>query len=570
MKATWALLIIDDSQADRTVYRRYLSQDPHQTYTFLEASSAEQGLALCQSQHFDAILLDFRLPGMSGLQMLCAIVEHSPSTAVIMLTAYGDEVIAVSSMKRGAQDYLVKDRLKPETLQRTVRNVVHQAQLRRQLQKQQARQRLLTHIAFRIRQSLQLEDTLETAVTEVRRLLQCDRVLVYQFAADMSGEIIAESVGAGWTAVLGTTIEDTYFQDQGADAYRQGRRQIIADIASADLDPCHFRLLAQFEVKAVLVTPILIGGEYSQNNQLWGLLVAHHCAAIRPWQTDEVQMLNELSIHLSIAIRHAELLVQTQTALEQQTALNRFKSQIIATVSHEYNAPLTAIQAAAATLKAHLPTLESATRARFLDIIEQKSKHLSTLVNDMLLVNQAELKQLELRPVSFPIGEFLSRLVTEQQMLLDSQHELKLKIRGSLDGFKGDRGLLRQVFANLLSNSLKYSPQGGTVWVQLIGEPSQIILHIRDEGIGIPARDQEHLFQPFSRGSNVDSINGTGLGLYIVKTAIDLHGGSIGLESREGYGTCFTVRLPKQPKREHEPQGLSSINEQSLTSKIDG
>ena len=112
----------------------------------------------------------------------------------------------------------------------------------------------------------------------------------------------------------------------------------------------------------------------------------------------------------------------------------------------------------------------------------------------------------------------------------------------------GDRGLLRQVFGNLLSNAIKYSPEGGKVWVQLIGETSQVICHVKDEGIGIPAEDQQRLFQPFSRASNVDSIAGTGLGLHIVKVAVELHGGTINVESQHGKGTRFIVRLPKEPK----------------------
>ena len=548
MTTTWRLLIIDDSKADRLIYRRHLLRDTHQTYTILEASSAEQGLALCQTHRVDLILLDFRLPGISGLQLLGAIKEQSSHTAVIMLTAYGDEGVAVNAMKAGAYDYLVKDGLEPEVLRRTVRNVLSQARLQQQLRQQQDRQRLLTHIAFRIRQSLHLENTLETAVTEVRRLLCCDRVLIYQFAADMSGKIIAESVEEGWTSVLGQRVEDSYFQTQGADAYRQGRKQVVADVYNAGLDPCHLALLEQFEVHASLVTPILIGRDYQGSHDLWGLMVAHQCSTTRQWNSDDIQILDELSIHIAIAIRHAELLAKTQAALDQQKALTTFKSQIIATVSHEYNAPLAAIQTAAATLKMHQQVLDAATQERFLDIIKHKSKHLSALVNDMLLANQADLKELTLHPVPFALGEFLSQLISEQQMLGNNQHDLLFKIRGNIEAFVGDRGLLRQVFTNLLSNAIKYTPEGGRVWMKLTGEPSQVIFHIRDEGIGIPNNDQEHLFQPFRRGSNVGSIGGTGLGLYIVKTAIELHGGTIDLASQIDRGTCFTVWLPKTPK----------------------
>ena len=545
METCRTLLIVDDSKADRTLYRRYLSQDPHQSYAVFEASCAEEGLALCQQHWFDAILLDFQLPDISGLQVLNVVQAHHPHTAVIMLTGHGDEQIAVRAMKGGAQDYLVKDQLKRDVLQHTVRNVVRQAQLQQQLQKNQERQRLITHIAFQIRQSLDLKEILETAVTEVRRLLRCDRVLAYQFSADMSGQIIAESVGDTWTPALGKAINDTYFQTYGAEEYRRGRQQIVVDTDTAGLDPCHIALLEQFEVKASLVTPILMGADPSPTNRLWGLLVAHQCTDGRQWQPDEVQMLDESSIHLSIAIQHAELLATTQTALEKEKALNTFKSKIIATVSHEYNAPLAAIQTAAATLKTHHHNLTPPKQERFLDIIEQKSKHLSALVGDMLLVNQAELDKLKLQPTQINLYTFLSNLITEQQMLSGEHHHLTLSIRGDLAGFVGDRGLLRQVFGNLFSNAIKYSPEGGTVRVQLIGEATQIICHVKDEGIGIPDADQAQLFQSFSRGSNVGSIPGTGLGLPIVKAAVELHGGTLDIESQQGKGTHVIVRLPK-------------------------
>ena len=547
-KPPWKVLIVDDSKADRKLYQRYLLQDNHQHYQIWEASYGYQCLEIFKQQKFDIILLDFHLPDMSGLQILSLLQEYRPHTAVIMLTGHGNEQVAVKAIKAGAQDYLVKGQLQKDILQATIHRAFHQAQLQWQLTKNKERQRLITQIAFQIRESLELEQTLETAVTEVHHLLQCDRVLAYKFSADLSGKIIAESVGEEWTSVLGQTIQDTYFQVQGTGDYCQGRKQIIADIYDVKLDPCHLRLLEQFEVRASLVTPIVIKVKKKPTNQLWGLLIAHQCSDIRQWQPDEIHLLDELSTHLSIAIKHAELLTQTKAALKKEKALNAFKSRIIATVSHEYNGPLTAIQTAATTLKANYQNLEPQTRERFLGIIEQKSKHMAALVRDMLLVNQAELNQLKLKPILFDVGNFLSQLIEEQQMFATDKHELSLKIRGNTEGFVGDIGLLRQLFVNLLSNAIKYSPSGGKVQIHLIGEASQLICQVRDEGIGIPKQDQKRLFQSFSRGSNVDSIAGTGLGLVIAKTAVELHGGTIDVKSQEGKETHVTVCLPKQPK----------------------
>lgn len=544
METPRSLLIVDDSKADRVIYRRYLQQDAQQQYALAEVGCAQAGLDLCQKQDFDVILLDFQLPDMSGLEVLSIVKAEHPTTAVIMLTGHGDEQVAVSAIKGGAQDYLVKDQLKKDILQRTVRNVISQAQLRQKLRKQEEQQQLITQIAFQIRRSLELEKTLETAVSEVRHLLQCDRVLAYKFAEDMSGQVIAESVNSGWRATLGETVEDTYFQDQGAEDYCQGRRQVVADIYSAGLDACHIELLEQFEVKAILAVPILIGGEQQETTRLWGLMVAHQCATLRSWQADEIRMLEALSIHCAIAIQHAELLSATQTALDKEKSLNAFKSQIIATVSHEYNSPLTAIQAAAALLQTHYQSIDLPTRERLLDIITRKSKHMSALVNDMLLVYRSDLDEMKIQLTTIDLGEFLSKLIAEQQITVE-KHHVTLKIRGDIDGFVGDRGLLQQIFTNVLSNAIKYSPAGGNVQVYLGGEERQVVFSIKDQGIGIVKKDQVRLFQSFSRGSNVGSIPGTGLGLKIVKTAVELHNGTIRITSQEGQGTQVKICLPK-------------------------
>ena len=540
------LLIVDDCAEDREVYRRYLLKDSHQSYQIMEADAAKEGLDLCRKEVCEAILLDFQLPDMNGLEFLDRLKGYHSETPVIMLTAYGDEAVAVEAMKRGAQDYLVKRHLKPDVLQLAVRNVIKQSHLQRQLGKTQEHQRLIATIALRIRQSLDLQQTLDTAVTEVRQLLQCDRVVVYQFKSDMSGKIMAESVASSWPPTLGYIISIGDFQSAGGTEHILSRRHIIHNIYQAGLSQAHLNLLEHFEVKANLAEPITLSGAGEASPKLWGLIAAHQCSKVRRWQADEIDILEALSVQLAIAIQQAELLTQTQTALNKAKELNSFKSQIIATVSHEYQSPLAAILAAASTLTSHRSQLDEATQQRFLQIVEQKAKHMSNLVNDMLVVNQAELNKTQFNPVPLDLAQFLWELIHEHQATVSDRHDLMFSATGDLEGFVGDRGLLQQVFVNLLSNAVKYSPDGGVVTVRLIGEDSQVICHIQDSGIGIPPEDQENLFNSFSRGGNVGAIAGTGLGLAIVKTCIELHGGDITLTSQINQGTRMTVRVPKR------------------------
>jgi two-component system, OmpR family, sensor kinase len=109
----------------------------------------------------------------------------------------------------------------------------------------------------------------------------------------------------------------------------------------------------------------------------------------------------------------------------------------------------------------------------------------------------------------------------------------------------GDAKLLFQAFSNLLSNAVKYSPAGGAIDVIMESAPGQVMVAVTDHGIGIPSGDVAHLFERYHRGSNVSGIVGTGVGLYLVKTAVDLHHGSVEVQSREGEGSRFTVRLPR-------------------------
>ncbi|WP_042341159.1 ATP-binding protein [Calothrix sp. PCC 7507] len=587
MTDTWTLLIIDDCAADRKIYRRYLLSDPHQSYQILEADCAEDALVLCQEKHCDLILLDFCLPDMSGLELFAKLQQEIFDTpvAVIMLTGHGDEEVAVQAMKQGVQDYLVKQYLKPDVLQLAVRNAIKQSCLQAQLSKTRERQRLIATTALRIRQSLDLEQILNTAVAEIQQLLKCDRVMVYQFAKDIDGKIVAAYVDSSRNVAFNHHQQHISYEQRVSNAASQkiinqnaailhqpslsvsggnlcqnnlwGCRQAFSHFYETDWKipelsneiKCYEQELHQFDSKSNLVVPINLSHNDQREAQIWGLLIAYHCSGERQWQTDDVDMLDEVSVQLAIAIQQAELLTQTQAALGKEKQLNALKSQIITTVSHEYRTPLTSIFAAASTLLQHGEQLDKSRQQRFLRIIEQKARYMSKLVDDMLLVNQLELDKTKFKPIPLDLLQFFSDLMEQERKTVGENHELIFKITGNCQSFWGDRQLLQQIFVNLMSNAIKYSPDGGNIEFHLIGQESQVIFHIQDEGIGIPIVDQEHLFQSFSRGSNVDTIPGTGLGLAITQACVKLHGGDIVLSSQVGQGTKVIVSLPKGSTR---------------------
>jgi GAF domain-containing protein len=157
-------------------------------------------------------------------------------------------------------------------------------------QQQIERERMLTAISQRIRASLQLSDILHTVVEEVRRFLQTDRVIVFKFDQDWKGQSVVESVDPQWMSLQGMIIHDPCFQQNFVEPFRQGLVIAKSDIENDIVDRCHLELLQGFQVRANLVVPIL------QDDNLWGLLIAHHCSAPRPWLSSEIDLLQQLSV----------------------------------------------------------------------------------------------------------------------------------------------------------------------------------------------------------------------------------------------------------------------------------
>jgi len=195
----------------------------------------------------------------------------------------------------------------PHMILGTIEDITLRKQREAELCHQAERERLISQIALRIRQSLDLSEILNTTVADVRQFLQADRVLIYQFEPNWQGIVVVESVGADWMSVLDTTIRDPCFGEQYIRDYQQGRIRSIDDIYADSLTPCHVEFLSQFQVCASLVLPILRG------DQLWGLLIAHHCQKPRHWQDLEVKLLQDLATQVGIAIQQSELYYQVQT-----------------------------------------------------------------------------------------------------------------------------------------------------------------------------------------------------------------------------------------------------------------
>jgi GAF domain-containing protein len=186
------------------------------------------------------------------------------------------------------------------------------------------RDQVITQIIDKIRSPLDIDILFETATQDIRQLLDVDRVAIFRFNADWTGEFVAESFAEGWTALVGVqpVVEDTYLQQTKGGRYVQGQTFTINDIYQADLSDCHIKLLEQFEAKSFATAPIL------QGDRLWGVIAAYQNSSTRIWQLSEVEMITHIGQQIGIALRHHEALSKAEYKAEQQKALTEVITRI--------------------------------------------------------------------------------------------------------------------------------------------------------------------------------------------------------------------------------------------------
>jgi PAS domain S-box-containing protein len=239
--------------------------------------------------------------------------------------------------------------------------------------------------------------------------------------------------------------------------------------------------------------------------------------------------------------RRAE--AEIQSALAKEKELSDLKSRFANMTSHEFRTPLTTILFSAELLQKYGAKWTQAKQEQHLCRIQTSVNRMTQLLDDVLLIGKAEAGKLEFNPYSIDLNQFCQDLVEEIQNTT-ARHQITFTTKLDRPRAEMDEKLLRHIFSNLLTNAVKYTPQGGTIDFELACQQDDAIFRLRDSGIGIPNRDRAQLFDSFHRASNVGSISGTGLGLAIVKTSVELHGGTITVESEIDVGTTFEVTLP--------------------------
>ncbi len=288
--------------------------------------------------------------------------------------------------------------------------------------------------------------------------------------------------------------------------------------------------------------------EQGQHSQEYRFL---HKDGTYRWMYDQVKLVqddagNPLEIvgyWLDITERK-QLEEELKAALHKEKELNELKSRFVAMTSHEFRTPLSTILSSSELLEHYRHKWTEEKQLLHMHRIQTAVKHMTEMLNNVLVIGKAEAGKLEFIPVPFDLVKYCHYLVEELQLNVNNQHAISFIRQDDSMPCCMDEKLLEHILSNLLSNAIKYSPTGSTVRFSLTLKDGLAVFTIQDQGIGIPPEDLPHLFESFHRATNVGNIQGTGLGLAIVKKCVDTHNGEIAVKSEVGVGTIFSVTLP--------------------------
>ncbi len=321
---------------------------------------------------------------------------------------------------------------------------------------------------------------------------------------------------------------------------------IVSDIAMPEMDGFNFllELRANRQLSDLPFIFLTASADYEFVRKGMGLGADDYL--IKPFT--HAELLNAISarlqrkqLHDEIADMQVNLLSQ---ALQQERRLNSLQASISTMLSHDLRGLLTVVLSSSGLLKKYRERMTTQQQDRHIERIEGATYQIIHMLDDILLSAEMEADALCFQPEVVDLSTMVGKLVTEFQIITDETHTIAYQCPVNSVA-NVDRRLFRQIMANLLSNSVKYSPDGGDILVSLNCDDGNIILTVADKGIGISAEDIPRLFDPFFRAESVKKITGTGLGLPIVKRAVELHGGTIQVSSKAGEGTRFTIVIPQ-------------------------
>ncbi len=482
-----SILVVDDEKVIRDGCFKILDKEGCSVQT---CASGEEGLNWLREDFFDLLLLDLKMPGLSGMEVLQQVKDLYPDLLVLVITGYATVESAVEAMKAGAYDFIPKP-FTPDQLRIVVRRALEKKALAKEAEiLRREREKGLREIA--------------SEKSKIKTIIHCmaDGVLVM----DHEGQVVLHNPAV----VRMLKMDALPVSDQS--------------LWGCAGNECLIELVSKMRKVREEGNPTV-----SQEVRVGEMTLM---AQIAPVRSEEGEILGTVTVLRDISMLRA---------------MDQMKSDFVAMVSHELRAPLTAVEQQLSVVLAGILGELHERQREMLGRAKERTHALLSLINDLLDLAKIEAGFVIQHKEAVQISGVLEKVIE----LLKPQAEAKtialhLSLPATPPDVMADRGKIGEVFINLVSNGIKYTFDGGWVNVDVRIEGSHLCVEVSDNGIGISSEDLPHIFDKFYRVKNSQTrrITGTGLGLPIVKGIVEAHLGSIEVESRPGTGSKFRVYLP--------------------------
>ena len=542
MRESLNILLIDDDEEDYIITRHLIedSPSPQRKYQLDWAESYEAAVRIFDKNQYAVYLLDYKLGNHVGLDVIKEAREKNITAPFILLTGLGNAELDEEAMKAGASDYLVKGNITAAELDRSIRYSLEHAnnlnkirELNFDLEK---RVTLRTRELEGVVRALELTNrTLENQIIENKKT---EAQLLNREMMLHEAHRIGRSAAFVWNIVndeIEFSPEFYSIVERSSHAFEhtfEGFQKII--------HPDDIR-----KFKAIKYA--FVKKNFPNNTELRIILPSGNVKYVySEWNLENDSKGNpDRLIGFAQDITERKLAEsQIRVALQKANELNELKSRFISMTSHEFRTPLTTILSSVELIVRYFKKQETEKFEKHVKKIKGSVNNLTELLDYFLSVEKLEEGRVELESSEFDIVKLFSDQIHEMSDNTKEGQQILFQTNASELLVKLDKKIVRTILQNLLSNAIKYSGENTSIQVNFKRSDKNILLTVADQGIGIPENEQIHLFERFYRAKNATNIQGTGLGLNIIKKYIELMKGEITFISEQNLGSKFIVEIP--------------------------
>jgi PAS domain S-box-containing protein len=439
-------------------------------------------------------------------------------------------------------------------LQGSARDITEEKHAEAEKVRQTKYRQLLASLTLKIRESIHIDDILQTTVNELQTTLNVERVIFCRFLRDHRLKVVSEATVLGFPNLLGDTLEPEDLPVRTLEEYKNGQIQICSTLKSSTDSHCSLKIFQQHQIHSCVIVPILLTHEShtdlkklpvqnpsaQDSTHLWGLLSLQQCSEPREWTPLEIDLLQQLANQLTIAIYQAQLLENKTQYLEELARSNTELEHFAYIASHDLQAPLGVIANYAELLERRYQDQLDARGKKFIQYLVEGAVQMQKMIEDLLEYSRVNRQQKPFEPTD-------CNLVVEEACT-----KLRVAIRKNqvsvtsdpLPVVMGDKNQLIQLIQNLISNAIKYrSDKPPIVHIRAQSQNNVWLFSVQDNGIGIDSKYYQRIFQIFQRLHTSEEYPGTGIGLAICQKIVERHGGQIWVEPNNHQGSTFYFTL---------------------------